>query len=100
MLTMLGFEAKVCGLRYEPGSGYYGTAALAFSVAVLLAIGQGSSLNFAGLVQDVFLVHDFTTHMVEINGPMWSIAVEVQIYLLFPLLIWLMRRTSSTACCS
>jgi peptidoglycan/LPS O-acetylase OafA/YrhL len=71
---------------------YY--AALACSVAVILATGQGNSLSFASIAQHALLVHDFTTHMLEINGPMWSIAVEVQIYLFFPLLLWLMRRTN------
>lgn len=71
---------------------YY--AALAISVAVILATGQGASLSYASIAQHIFLVHDFTTHMVDINGPMWSVAVEVQIYLLFPLLLWLMRKTN------
>jgi peptidoglycan/LPS O-acetylase OafA/YrhL len=48
--------------------------------------------TFAGIVSHLLLiqnVHESTIY--QINGPMWSIAVECQIYLLFPLLVALRR---------
>jgi peptidoglycan/LPS O-acetylase OafA/YrhL len=40
-----------------------------------------------GLLAHVFLVHNVTVHTSQVNYPLWSIAVESQIYLLFPLLL-------------
>lgn len=41
----------------------------------------------------VFLVHNFNVDwMYRINGVLWSIAIEAQLYVLFPLLVLLLRR--------
>jgi peptidoglycan/LPS O-acetylase OafA/YrhL len=46
----------------------------------------------ATLVGHVLLVHNFNKLMDHgINGSFWSIAVEVQLYILYPLLLWLVR---------
>jgi peptidoglycan/LPS O-acetylase OafA/YrhL len=73
---------------------YY--AALVFSV--LLAIGclSPQAITAQGLIAHLLLVHNLhTSTMLQINGPMWSVAVECQIYLLFPVLV-LLRRTLGT----
>jgi peptidoglycan/LPS O-acetylase OafA/YrhL len=49
-------------------------------------------LTGADIWQHLFLVQDFGPHQYSINGPLWSIAVEFQIYLLFPMLVMIRRR--------
>jgi peptidoglycan/LPS O-acetylase OafA/YrhL len=44
-----------------------------------------------GIVTHFLLLHNWS-HPHEINGPLWTIAVEWQIYFLFPPLVILMRR--------
>ena len=44
--------------------------------------------DWQGIVSHIFLVHDLNPNWItKINGPMWSVAVEWQIYFLMPLLI-------------
>jgi peptidoglycan/LPS O-acetylase OafA/YrhL len=85
---------------------YY--AALALSIAVIAAyntvgprVGLGSrvpaaDLSFGSIVSHMFLVHNVSSAWVNrINGPMWSVATEWQIYFLFALLLLpLARRVS------
>lgn len=41
----------------------------------------------------VFLIHNWRTDwMYKINGVLWSIAIEVQLYLLFPMLAWALAK--------
>jgi peptidoglycan/LPS O-acetylase OafA/YrhL len=50
-------------------------------------------ITTAGIVSHLFLVHNLhTSTLLQINGPLWSIAVECQIYLFFPLLVLARRR--------
>jgi peptidoglycan/LPS O-acetylase OafA/YrhL len=45
------------------------------------------------LLAHVFLVHNlWPGHILRISGPLWSIAMECQLYLVFPLLLLWMRR--------
>ncbi len=44
------------------------------------------------IVQHIFFLHDFAPNAQKINGAYWSIAVEMQIYLFFPLLALAYRR--------
>lgn len=47
----------------------------------------------AKFITHVFLVHNFHPMMVgAIDGPCWSLAVEVQLYLIYPLLLFLARK--------
>lgn len=48
---------------------------------------------FGQIVSHLFLVHNFSeTFHTGINASLWSIAVEVQLYALYPLLLWLATR--------
>jgi peptidoglycan/LPS O-acetylase OafA/YrhL len=50
-------------------------------------------MTTAGIVSHFLLIHNLRlATLYQINGPMWSIAVECQIYLVFPLLIAVRRR--------
>ena len=52
-----------------------------------------------GLVSHLLLVHNLHPGwMFEIDGPMWSVATEWQLYFLFPLLLALWRRFGLAAC--
>jgi len=50
-------------------------------------------LTLKAIVLHIFLLHDLLSSTTsQINAPMWSIAVECQIYLLFPLLVFIWHR--------
>jgi peptidoglycan/LPS O-acetylase OafA/YrhL len=52
----------------------------------------GYPITLAGFLSHVFLVQNFTASPFQISGPLWSIAVEFQIYLFFPLFIAIYRK--------
>jgi peptidoglycan/LPS O-acetylase OafA/YrhL len=71
-----------------------------YLVALLffVLIFPGSRLDFhsgndaANFLTHLFLVHNLNAPFIfGINGSFWSIAVEVQLYALYPLLLWLTR---------
>jgi len=55
----------------------------------------------AGLLTHLFMVHDvYTSHFQvwkQIDHPLWSVALEFQIYLIFPPLVWLWNRIGGIA---
>ena len=73
---------------------YY--AALVFSVFISLIIQaldrQPLQVSLPAVLANVFLVQDLRLDLNSFNGPFWSIAVEWRIYLLFPALVWVLRR--------
>lgn len=49
--------------------------------------------GFADLGTHALLVHNlFPSTILKIDGPLWSLALEAQLYVVFPGLIWLLRR--------
>ncbi len=54
----------------------------------------GIPITWLSVVSHLFLFQNWiTSELFTLDGPLWSIAVEWQIYLLFPLLVFLWRRT-------
>ncbi len=82
---------------------YY--ACLAFSLLVCYTVTMHQAgmpwIQYLPVTQENMLAHVFMVHnlrpewMYKINGVLWSIAIEYQIYFLFPLMVWLLRRTTA-----
>ncbi|CAA9221691.1 MAG: hypothetical protein AVDCRST_MAG56-439 [uncultured Cytophagales bacterium] len=77
---------------------YYAALALSVVLAGTVLYGHGEPISRAGLVTHAFLVHNLSAGTaLQFNGPLWSVAVECHIYLLFPLLVWVFRRVGPVA---
>jgi peptidoglycan/LPS O-acetylase OafA/YrhL len=82
--------AKRRALRLLPG--YYAALLLAIPISLCCATVLGDGLSqrtFAlAIVLHVLMLHDVLTRtVVAIDGPLWSVAVECDIYVLFALLL-------------
>jgi len=74
---------------------YYACLGLSIFVAVFLTSKQHGMpfdqyvpVTWGNVLSHVFLVHNFSPDsMYKINGVLWSIALEVQLYVAFPLLV-------------
>ncbi len=75
---------------------YYACLLISAGVALTLTSQQAQEMPFSQYVPitwenfwaHVFLVHNWSADwMYKINGVLWSIAIEVQLYLLFPVLV-------------
>jgi peptidoglycan/LPS O-acetylase OafA/YrhL len=56
------------------------------------------AFTLGSILSHIFLVHNISTDwLLSINPPLWSIAVEWQIYFLFPLLLVIWRRIGTLA---
>jgi peptidoglycan/LPS O-acetylase OafA/YrhL len=72
---------------------YYVALGLSVVLACTLLRGHGEPISRAGLVTHALLVHNLAANTaLQFNGPLWSVAVECHIYLLFPLLVGLFRK--------
>ena len=54
--------------------------------------GLTGTLSAAELWANVLLLQDILPQYNSVNGPFWSIAAEWHLYLLFPLVVWVLRR--------
>lgn len=77
---------------------YYAALALALLLDLFLrphsmtAYDDSFPVTVGGILSHLFLVQNFSGNPYQIAGPLWSIAVEFQIYLFFPLFIRFYRR--------
>jgi peptidoglycan/LPS O-acetylase OafA/YrhL len=79
---------------------YY--ACLALSVGVCMWVTQYQTglpysqyvpVTRENLLAHIFMVHNLSPEwMYKINGVLWSIAIEIQLYLIFPFFVWLLFR--------
>jgi peptidoglycan/LPS O-acetylase OafA/YrhL len=79
---------------------YY--AALAFSIVICLTVTstqygmpfeQYLPVTTTNVLVHVFLIQNLNPDwMYKLNGALWSIATEAQLYLTFPLIVWLIRK--------
>jgi peptidoglycan/LPS O-acetylase OafA/YrhL len=55
-------------------------------------------VTLQSIIAHIFLIHNFSYEwLYKIDGPMWSVATEWQIYFLFPILIWAWNKFGLTA---
>jgi peptidoglycan/LPS O-acetylase OafA/YrhL len=73
----------------------YPNNAVAWFAGLLLMLGVGQQVTAGQLLPSLFLVHGWFPQMAIVggtNGSTWSLACELAFYLLFPLLLRLVRR--------
>jgi peptidoglycan/LPS O-acetylase OafA/YrhL len=79
---------------------YYACLGISLLVALYITpLGQGLPFSqYIPVTKDVLLSHVLMYHnfspdwMYKINGVLWSIAIESQLYFIFPLLVWVMAK--------
>ncbi|MCH8621011.1 acyltransferase [Undibacterium sp. TS12] len=59
--------------------------------------GLTPTISWQILLTNFALIQDFFPLLNTINTPFWSIALEWHLYFLFPLLVWILRRSGGTA---
>lgn len=100
----LGKFFKRRALRILPA--YYACLIFSYVVCQYVTIPNGANPPFRNYLPitpesiwaHVFLVHNWSVDwMYKINGVLWSIAIEGQLYLLFPFLILVMQKRSPLA---
>lgn len=68
-------------------------AALAIAAALLLLLTGGLPLGWRGILAQVFLVHTLHPETFDgLNPPAWTLAVEAQLYLVYPIVLFLFLR--------
>jgi peptidoglycan/LPS O-acetylase OafA/YrhL len=97
----LGKFFKRRAMRILPA--YYACLAFSYYVCQSVTIPNGANLpfrNYVPITNDSLWAHILMVHnwspdwMYKINGVLWSIGIEAQLYLLFPFLILLMQKGS------
>jgi peptidoglycan/LPS O-acetylase OafA/YrhL len=75
-------------------------AALVLSLVVLKCVGLLYQVTRADVITHLLLIHNFSSQTVwSINPPLWSVAVEWQIYFLFPLVLLPLRKKLGDIAC-
>jgi peptidoglycan/LPS O-acetylase OafA/YrhL len=72
---------------------YYAGVAIGVAVSLLLplVVGQRSSFNWHALLANLVLIQDiFTFKWNVFNGPLWCVAAQWRLYLLFPIAVWIL----------
>jgi peptidoglycan/LPS O-acetylase OafA/YrhL len=68
-------------------------ASLILSIVALAIVGKIGEVRIVDLLAHLLVIHNFSPHWVwSINPPLWSVAVEWQIYFAFPLLLLPLRK--------
>src|ERR1700736_550166 len=91
-------QAHLAGTPWPALSHFFGRRFLkivpsyVLAIAVMIALGYQTYATFSAAVKDVgfhlLFIHDwFATTNASIDGVMWSLGVEIQFYVLFPLLV-------------
>jgi peptidoglycan/LPS O-acetylase OafA/YrhL len=84
--------------RIAPPYLWAGLFCLIMAVIPALQVGrwqQVGPIDGRVILSHLLFVHNLIpSHATKIDYPMWSIGLEWQLYLLFPLLMWAIRRTS------
>lgn len=79
---------------------YYACLAISLIVALYITpLGKGLPFSLylpvtpQVVASHALMVHNFSPDwMYKINGVLWSIAIETQLYLIFPLIVWLLAK--------
>jgi len=65
----------------------------AYLISLLLFAALQHYQNIRDILAHLFLVHNFSlSYLYSINRPFWSLALEVQVYLLYPVLLLMHKR--------
>ena len=98
--TLWQFARKRCRRILPP---YYVTLALFGGVALVQSLTQGTPVHRTGYVLNWLWLHAamlhnlFPGYVSTINTPLWTLALEFQLYILFPVFVEAYRRFNSYA---
>ena len=95
--TLWEFACKRCRRILPP---YYVTLLLSVGLALFLSLENGSPINVGFLVRwllfHVVMLHNLNpAYATSLNSSLWSLGLEFQLYILFPVLVEAYRRFNS-----
>lgn len=69
-----------------------------YLLALLICIAVQHTSDLRDIIAHLFLIHNFTLpYFISINTPFWSLALEFQVYLMYPLLLLMHERLGRNA---
>jgi peptidoglycan/LPS O-acetylase OafA/YrhL len=84
--------------RIGPPYLWAGAFCMIFAAFPALQVGRWegvADLDASVILSHLFMVHNLIpSHAAKIDYPMWSVGLEWQLYLFFPLMVWAFRRTT------